>query len=374
MKHCPGVPPPALAFLREELGHLEADGLLRVPTPVQGLWRSFSSNDYLGLARRRGEGVPAYGAGASRLVSGNTAEHEALESEIASWLEVDAALVFTSGYAANVGLLSAVARPGDLVVSDALNHASIIDGARLSRARVEIVPHLDLAATEDALRRRSEARAWVVTESYFSMDADSPDLPALRRLCDERSAGLLLDEAHALGAFGPRGRGLAARAGVRPDATIGTFGKALGGGGAFVAGCADLRLWLWNRARSFVFSTGLSPATAASNLEALRLVEAGDATREALASRASQLRTGLRALGVEPLGFGHIVPWVIRDPGRAVKLAAVLRESGVVAQAIRPPSVPAGTARLRLTVSANHTADDVDRLLAAIQEALRCAR
>lgn len=374
MKHGAGAPPPpALAFLRRELTRLDEEGLLRTPSPIDEARLAFCSNDYLGLAARPAAGGHATGAGASRLVAGNTEEHVALEAALADWLETAAALVFTSGYAANVGLLSALARPGDLVVSDELNHASIIDGARLSRARVEIVAHLDLVAMERALRGRKEERAWLITESYFSMDADGPDLVALRRVCDERGAALLVDEAHAIGALGPGGRGLCARAGITPDALIGTFGKALGGGGAFVAGCEELRMWLWNRARSFVFSTGLSPATAFANLEAVEQVRVGNGLRSTLDARAGQLRTGLQALGIAPLGFGHIVPWVVGDPRAAMRVAERLRARGIHVQAIRPPSVPSGTARLRLTASASHSEADVATVLRAIEEALRWA-
>ena len=372
MKQCPGANPPALAFLAGELNRLDAEGLLRSALPPGAGGISFCSNDYLGLgARRVALGAPA-GAGASRLVSGNTVEHEALEAALARWLETESALVFTSGYAANVGLLSAVARPGDLIVSDALNHASIIDGARLSRARVEIVPHGDVQATERALRARTEDRAWVVTESYFSMDADTPDLVALRAICDATGAALIVDEAHALGALGPEGRGLCAAAGIVPDALVGTFGKALGGGGAFVAGPADLRRWLWNKARSFVFSTGLSPVVAAANTQAVLQVRGDEEVRARLAARAAQLRAGLTALGVRALGVGHVVPWVVGDARAAVRIAGALRERGLQVQAIRPPSVPTGTARLRLTVSALHTEADVAQLLQTIAEVLPC--
>ena len=373
MKHCAGSdPPPALAHLREELAALEADGLLRLPaSPPAGL--SFCSNDYLGLASRTVAAGAPVGSGASRLVAGDCREHVALEKALSGWLGTSDAIVFTSGYAANVGLLAALSGPHDLIVSDALNHASIIDGARLSRARVEIVPHADAGAVERALRGRPERRAWVVTESYFSMDADQPDLARLRRICDTEGAALLVDEAHAIGVFGPSGRGLCAAAGIVPDALVGTFGKALGGGGAFVTGCSDLRLWLWNRARSFVFSTGLSPAVAAANREAVERLRADASLRETVAARAAQLRAGLRRLGVEPLGFGHVVPWVLGDARAAVQMARLLAERGVFVQPIRPPSVPMGTARLRFTVTAAHSEADVAAALAAVEDSIRCS-
>ncbi|HEY3816721.1 MAG TPA: 8-amino-7-oxononanoate synthase [Polyangiaceae bacterium] len=355
--------PAGLGFLDEALAQASARDLLRErPAPADGRALSFASNDYLGLAAELAP-PEASGAGASRLVTGDRPIHARLEEAAAELVGHAAALVFTSGYAANVGLLSALAGPGDLVVSDALNHASIIDGARLSRARVDVVPHLDVGAVDAALRARREGRAFVVTESYFSMDADAPDLAALRRVCDAHGAALLVDEAHALGVLGPEGRGRCAEAGVEADAVIGTFGKAFGAGGAFVAGCPSLAAWLWNRARSFVFSTGLSPAVAAAALQGLRRAQGEPERRRRVLAAAAGLREGMLRLGLAPAGFGHIVPWVLGEPGKAVRVAAALRERGVDVRAIRPPSVPTGTARIRLTVTAQHGPADLERAL-----------
>jgi 8-amino-7-oxononanoate synthase len=363
--------PPALLFLDEALAAARRDHLLRVrPSPSRSPLLCFCSNDYLGLASRPAP-AGASGAGASRLVSGEHPAHRELEVAAAELVSQPAALVFTSGYAANVGLVSALAVPGDVIVSDALNHASLIDGARLSRARVCIVPHLDVEATAAALAEPRQGRAFVVTESYFSMDADSPDLRALRRLCDAQGAALVVDEAHALGVLGPDGRGLCAAAGVRPDALVGTFGKAFGAGGAFVAGCEALVAWLWNRSRSFVFSTGLSPVVAAAALEGMGAAARQPALRERALSHARRLRERLTTLGLSLRGHGPIVPWVVGDASRAVHLAESLAARGVDARPIRPPSVPPGTARLRLTVTAAHTEADVDRLVHAIEAVLR---
>ncbi len=228
-------------------------------------------------------------------------------------------------------------------------------------------PHLDLGAVRAHLREAGARRKWVVTESYFSMDADSPDLGSLRALCDEHGAALVVDEAHALGVLGPDGRGLAAAAGVEADVLVGTMGKAFGAAGAFVAGCDDLTVWLWNRARPFVFSTGLSPAVAAAGLERLEHARAHPDLRAATLDRADRLRGGLRALGLDPRGHGHIVPLVIGDSLEAVRLADALQSAGFAVQAIRPPSVPPGSARIRFTASALQGRDDVDRLLAQLR-------
>jgi len=328
---------------------------------------SFCSNDYLGLAAGN-DSLASFGAGASRLVAGERAEHVRLERAVATWLGLEAALLFTSGYAANVGLVPALADSAeDLVLSDALCHASLVDGCRLARGRTVIFPHLDTPAVREHLRTTTARRRWVVTESYFSMDADSPDLRELRAICDEYGAALIVDEAHALGVLGPEGRGLLAEANVAADVVVGTLGKAFGGAGAFVAGCEDLVRWLWNRARSFVYSTGLSPAVAAAGLASLERVRSDAGLRTATLARAEQLRSGLHELGLSPLGYGHIVPWCIGDSLDASRMAAALRERGFAVQAIRPPTVPAGTARIRFAASARQSPEDIDRLLAAIR-------
>src|SRR6185369_8021158 len=270
------------------------------PIPAERL--QLCSNDYLGYAAdpwpEAGE-APS-GAGASRLVTGNHAEHERAEATLAEWLGGEAALLFSSGYAANVGVLSSLAGPGDVIVSDGLNHASIIDGCRLSGATVRVVPHLAARAVEAALiEAKGARRRWVVTESYFSMDGDTPDLAGLRAICDAHDAALLVDEAHAIGVFGPRGRGLCAEAGIAPDVLVGTGGKALGLHGAFVVGSAPLRRWLWNRARSFVFSTGVSPSLASALASRAHRVAADDPARARLAALSMRLRTGLAELGIQ---------------------------------------------------------------------------
>lgn len=373
-----------LRHLRTELEVLAERHLLRVrPTPrdARGPGRlNLCSNDYLGYAtsgRLRAHAAAALseawtGASASRLVAGEHRAHRELERALAEWLGAEDALVFTSGYAANVGTISALAGEGDLVVSDALNHASIIDGCRLSKARTVVVPHRDAEAVRRALRASSARRRWVVTESYFSMDGDRPDLAELRAICDEFDAVLVLDESHAVGVFGPAGRGLAAEAGVRPDVLVGTLGKALGAQGAFVVGPRHLCDWLWNRARSFVFSTGMSPLLAMMARGAVELAREDDAGRQVLAARSHELRTVLleAGLSVVPASFGPIIPVVVGDEATALRLSRALAEEGIDVQAIRPPTVPVGTARLRVTASSLLTRADVERTGAAFRTAL----
>ena len=386
MKHTMAVDP--LTHLAEQLEQLEHDGLRRDARPA--LRRpgtlSFCSNDYLGLANRSAPAAPS-GAGASRLIAGEREEHRRLERAFATWLGVEDALAFSSGYAANVGAVSALAGAGDLVVSDALNHASLIDGARLSRARVAVVPHGDPDAVARALADRGEARAWVLVESYYSMDADGPDLAALRALCDAHGAALYVDEAHALGVLGLAGRGRCAEAGVIPDVLVGTLGKSFGSQGAFVAGRGVLREWLWNRARSFVFSTGLAPVSAAAGLRALQEVIEHPELAARVCDLAARLRSGLLAAAaggpiaatasapqVEPprvLGFGHVVPVVVGAAERALRWASHMRELGVDVHAIRPPTVPAGSSRIRMTVTAEHRPEDIDRAIDAFASAAR---
>ncbi len=370
MKHPPA---PFLAYLHEELASLERSALLRGRPDFVHSSTTFCSNDYLGLAARKGSHSRelSFGAGASRLVTGEHPAHQELERGLAAWLSTESALVFTSGYAGNVGTISALAGPSDLIVSDAFNHASIVDGCRLSRATVRVFPHLDVAAAGRLLEGGTFRRRWLVTESYFSMDADSPDLGALRTLTHEREVGLIVDEAHALGVLGPDGRGLCHATGVTPDVLVGTLGKAFGVGGAFVAGCLDLTDWLWNRARSFVFSTGLSPALAAAASWSLAEMQARPELRGDCLARAAQLRSGLLAVGLPAIGHGHIVPVVVGESSAATALAARVQARGFFVQAIRPPSVPTGTARIRLTGSATQTSDDIQNLVDAFRLATR---
>jgi 8-amino-7-oxononanoate synthase len=363
-------PSPGLAHLADALADLERRGLRRrPPTPMREDDRSFSSNDYLGLARRPAPPTRS-GAGASRLIAGERQEHAELEAALAEWLETEACLVFSSGYAANVGTLTALAGSGDLIVSDALNHASLIDGMRLSKARVVVTPHNDVDAIDRALAARQEGRAWVVVESYYSMDADGPDLAALRAACDRHRAALFVDEAHALGVLGPDGRGRAAEARITADVLVGTLGKALGSQGAFVAGSALLRDWLWNRARSFVFSTGLAPVSARAARLALEEIRSHADRRERVLANAERLRAGLLQRGLRPMGFGHVIPILAGTPEHASNWSEQLANADLAIPPIRPPTVPEGTSRLRLTVTALHDDSDIDHVIDAMTNTL----
>jgi 8-amino-7-oxononanoate synthase len=382
---------PLDTFASESLAAFEAAGLLRTPDDgarrrqaqlaAAGLGAPFidaSSNDYLGLAaqivsRETDVQGATVGAGASRLIHGSRDAQLALERELAAWVGLPESLLFTSGYAANVGLVSALGEAGTVVLSDQLNHASIIDGCRLSKADVEVVPHLDSEALARLLARHSKARArWVVTEACFSMDGDGPDLPRLRRLCDDHGAGLIVDEAHSLGVMGPRGAGRCAEAGVKPDALVGTLGKAVGSQGAFVAGSIALRTLLWNRARSFVFSTASSPLLARVTTLHVERARGSEAERSALSAMVASLRAELAALGVRVesgLG-GPIIPILVGDNHSVMRAALALESEGILAQAIRPPTVPEGSARLRLTVSASWPEGAPSRVAAAVARAL----
>jgi 8-amino-7-oxononanoate synthase len=368
-----------LERIEYRIGALKAAGLWRDPGAGRapsgaGELVDARSNDYLGLA-----GAPvsretggAIGAGASRLISGTHPEHRQLERALADWLGFEDCLLFSSGYAANLGDVSALAGPGETILSDALNHASIIDGCRLSRADVVVLPHRDLGAVERALAAGRGVR-WVVTESYFGMDGDSPDLARLRALCDAHGAALVVDEAHAIGVFGPSGRGLCAAHRVLPDVMVGGMGKALGIQGGFAACGRLIRDWLWNRARSMVFSTASSPALCSLALDQVARVRAADSERARLRALESRLADRLREMGVgAPAGrHGPLFPVVLGSEAAVLAGAERARELGVLCHPIRPPTVPRGSSRLRVTLRADMSARDVDRIADALGAAWR---
>ncbi len=339
------------------------------------------SNNYLGLAdhpRVREAAAEAamrwgVGAGASRLISGTMTVHRRLEERLAAFAGRQACLLFGSGYLANLGVIGALAGAGDTVFSDELNHASIIDGCRLSRAQVVVYRHRDAEHLLWSMRRHgrhrdADARSLVVTDSIFSMDGDIAPLAEIVELAHAFGARVAVDEAHATGTYGPDGRGALAQAGLEGevDAIVGTLGKSLGSYGAYVCGDESTIRYLLNTARSFIFSTAPSPPAIAGALAALGLLEDRPHRVERLAANARALRRSLSSEGFDVSeGDMHIVPLVVGDEHDTLRLCQAAIEQGVFAQAIRPPTVPAGTSRLRLATMASHTASDM-RLAAEV--------
>jgi 8-amino-7-oxononanoate synthase len=343
---------------------------------------NFSSNDYLNLAcdlrlaRAAASAARRYGcgAGASPLVSGYLPPHRSLERALARWEGTEAALVFPSGFAANLAAVTALAGRGDAVFSDERNHASLIDGCRLSRAAVHVYRHADIDHLESLLtkKRSSSRRGLIVTDSVFSMDGDFAPLPDLLELAARFDCLLLIDEAHATGVLGERGRGLTHlwSLHVLSDSRlvkIGTLSKALGAQGGFVCGTRRLVAWLVNHARPYVFSTALAPPIAAAARRAVAVVETEPERRGQLLDLAERLRDRLRELGYD-VGESRcqIVPVIVGRPQTALELSRKLEAEGLFVPAIRPPSVPPGTSRLRVSLTAGHTEDDVEQLVAAL--------
>lgn len=349
---------------------VERDGLLNM-----------ASNNYLGLADDERVVAAAHetmkalgvGAGASRLVTGHAPAHAALEEALADYKGTDSALVFSSGYAANVGVLSALAGPRDHIFADRLNHASLIDGCRLTRAQLRVYRHGDLDHLEDMLSKASErGDRFIVTDGVFSMDGDLAPLPALVRMAEAYEAVLIVDDAHGTGVVGPEGRGTVAHYGLEGHVPVqlGTLSKALGAQGGFAAGSRTLIDLLVNKARSFIYSTGIAPAIAAAARRALQIARTEPARRMRLQRHLALLRDGLDRRGYEVMGSAPapMIAVQLGDPETALVQSERLREAGVLAPAIRPPTVPEGTSRIRLAPMATHTPDDITRVLAAFPD------
>ncbi len=377
-----------LGELRDELAALDRRSLRRaILTPRDGQGATLNvggrellnltSNNYLGLAgdRRVVEGAMeaarVYGASvsASRLLCGSTPLHEELEGRLAALKGAEAALLYSSGYLANLGVLTALARPGDAIFSDALNHASIIDGCRLSGAETRVYRHRDADHLAELLRATPARRRLIVSETVFSMDGDIAPLPALAELARAHDAVLVLDEAHATGALGPNGEGALARSGLDAEGVVvvGTLSKALASAGGFVAASATVIDYLVNRSRPFIFNTALPPASVGAALAALDVVAAEPERRARLDALAARLREGLADAGHPPSGSETaIVPLLLGSADAALAAERRLREAGILSRAIRPPTVPEGTARIRFNLIATHTEGDIDRVLAAV--------
>jgi len=379
-------------FVESELERLKEAGLYRKlrrvegdqgPTLVLGGREviNFSSNNYLGLANHPALGAAAKaaidrygcGSGASRLISGNMTLHEELERRIAEFKGTEAALVFNSGFQVNTGVVSTLVGEGDAVFSDALNHASIIDGCRLSGAKVAVYGHLDMNRLEHELKQAPSARRkLIVTESLFSMDGDEAPLADIVGLAERHGAMVMVDEAHATGVYEPNGAGLVAKLGLGEGVFVqmGTLGKALGGFGAYIAGSKALRDLLINRCRSFIFTTSLPPAVMAMAIAAIDLVEKEPGRRKTLADNSERLRAGLRGLGYLLGDSGRqILPLMVGDASRCMELSQRFLERGVFAHGIRPPTVPPGTSRLRITLMATHTQRQLDQALEVFKAA-----
>jgi 8-amino-7-oxononanoate synthase len=337
---------------------------------------AFCGNDYLGLANhpdlaaalQRGADQWGLGSGAAHLVNGHSAAHHALEEELADWLGRPRALLFSTGYMANLGVVSALAGRGVTVLQDRLNHASLLDGAQLAGARLRRYAHADAAAC--ARLAADTAPGLIATDGVFSMDGDLAPLPGLARVAADQGAWLMVDDAHGLGVLGREGRGTLDHLGLgtaEVPILMGTLGKAFGSFGAFVAGDEDLIETLIQRARSYIYTTATPPALAEATRASLAIVRRDHWRRERLAALVRRLRDGVRRLGL-PLGDSEtpIQPLIAGSTARALAWSQALEDAGILVTAIRPPTVPEGTARLRITLSAAHSAEDVDRLLGAL--------
>ena len=342
---------------------------------------NFSSNDYLGLsgdlriaeAAARAAGRYGWGAGASRIVTGTSIVHNELENAVAKFRGSDAALAFGSGYQANLGVISALAGSGDTVFSDAMNHASIIAACRLSGADVKVYKHLGYDELERQLTSSpATGKRLIVSDTLFSVEGDTIDCARLLQLAERFDALLVLDDAHANGVLGKRGRGVAELQNVsaRADVVTGSFSKALGSFGGFVACTREVREFLINSSRPFIYTTAMPITLAAANIEALRIVSTeGEALRQKLAGLVRTLRTKLAAAGFEPKGEHHIVPILAGDETKALQFSEILENQGMLVHPMRYPTVPKGKAMLRISVSAAHTDDDVYRLVNAFKVA-----
>jgi len=343
---------------------------------------SFCSNDYLGLANhpalveglRRGAEQYGVGSGSSHLISGYYKVHHALEEELADYLGFERVLLFSTGYMANIGVISALIGRGNRVFEDRLNHASLLDGGLLSGARFSRYPHADLDTLAASLQEAGESTGLVVSDGVFSMDGDLAPLPALSRLCKSSDSGLFVDDAHGLGVLGRHGRGSLEHHGLGPDdvtVLVGTLGKAFGTFGAFAAGSNQLIDYLVQKARTYIYTTAMPPGIAEATRASLQIVRSESWRRQKLESLVQQFRKGALELGLPVIdSLTPIQPLVVGDSRQAMAMAARLRESGILVTPIRPPTVAEGSARLRITFSAQHEAVQVERLLEGLAGAI----
>jgi glycine C-acetyltransferase len=379
-----------LTFLSAALEEIKEQNLYRRLRTIQGAQSAtvhlegkkvvlLSSNDYLGLAahtilqKAAIQTLERYGcgAGASRSISGTMEPHRALEERIADFKGCEAALLFSSGYMANLGLLTTLVQEGDLIVSDEFNHASIVDGCRLSRAEVWIYRHRDIDHLEDLLKKSSHRRRLIVTDGVFSMEGDIAPLPAIRELADQYGALVMVDDAHATGVLGRGGRGTAEHFDImgRVEIQMGTLGKALGGFGAYVTGSRDLIDYLINRCRTFLYTTAPPPAIAAMALAALDIVAREPQRRKNLWENTSYFKEGLKRLGFDTgMSETPICPVLIGNNSLTIEADRRLLARGIFVQGIRPPTVPPQSSRLRATIMATHTKKDLDYALEGLRK------
>ncbi len=376
--------------ISNELKKIKKSGLYRELNIVEGAqgphvkikgrkYISFCSNNYLGLANHPEiakaveDAVKKYGwgAGASRLISGNMKLHETLEEEISKFKRKEATIVFPTGYMANIGTICSLVSSGDLVICDRLNHASIIDGCRLSGATFRVYPHRDTVKLENILKKSSKyPRKLIVTDTVFSMDGDLAPLPDIVRIARKYKAMVMVDEAHGTGVFGKNGRGVVEHFNLNEKVNIvmGTLSKAIGSLGGFVSGDKNLINYLRNKARTFMYTTALPPAVCAASIAGIRLIQKDHSLRESLWRNVHYVKEGLKLLSLNViLSESPIIPVMIGDAKKAVDVSRFLFKRGVLIPAIRPPTVPDKSSRLRVTVMATHTRADLDKLIDILQ-------
>ncbi len=381
--------------ISNELKKIKESGLYRELNILEGAqgphvkikgrtYISFCSNNYLGLANHPevvkavedAVGKYGWGAGASRLVSGNTELHQALEDEISKFKKKEAAIVFPTGYMANIGTICSLVSSGDLVICDRLNHASIIDGCRLSGATFRVYPHRDIGKLENILKKSTGyPRKLIVTDTVFSMDGDLAPLPDIVRIAHEYNAMVMADEAHGTGVFGENGRGVVEHFNLDKKVNIimGTLSKAVGSLGGFVTGNSDLISYLRNKARTFMYTTALPPAACAASIAGIKLIQRSHSLRESLWHNVHYVKERLKSLNLNVTSLDSpIIPIIIGNAKKAVDVSGFLFESGILIPAIRPPTVPDESSRLRVTIMATHTRADLDKLLDILKSSQIC--
>jgi len=382
-----------MKHIADELNKIKESGLYRNLKAVESAqdthieiegktYLSFCSNNYLGLASHSSvvkavkDAVEVYGwgAGASRLVSGNMTLHETLEKVISKFKRKEATIVFPTGYMANLGTISTLVSSGDLVVCDKLNHASIIDGCRLSGADFRVYAHCNMEKLENILKKSSKYNhKLIVTDSVFSMDGGLAPLPDLVKITAKYNAMLMVDEAHGTGVFGQNGRGVVEHfnLGKEVDVVMGTLSKAIGSLGGYVSSDIELISYLRNKARSFMYTTALPPAVCAASIAGIKLIQENPSMRVSLWHNVRFIKDKLRLLNINTISSeSQIIPILIGDTKKAVNISKLLYESGILIPAIRPPTVPVNTSRLRMTVMSSHTQSDLERLIQILSDVL----